>query len=639
MQNYDYEQSQAYDYRGKRGLILLRVSTEEQEKKYGFPSQLREIMEKVIKPRGIRILDPNKFIKYDTYTGMEFREREILEEILRMARNKEFDVLIMDVLDRLGRVGLPREIYRAELRLHGIRILTTKAEEHADDDSLMGQMIRLLHGFKAEEERNDIIRRTENGRRERVLKDHKMLGNHICKYGFKFKDEGKGAYVLDDDPIKIELDNGRILLDENGEPWTEVKVRRYMFNAIDQGESIRSIALYLSSQHIPTGKEGAWNASLIKRVLANRYSRILSDQPILAYGYLIVSDENGTPYTEASVAQIIYELHDQGLKERNIVQTLNQKHIPTGREASWTPAVVSAMLSDEFVIGKAAAFVTRTIRDAGHKRLIKLPKDEWVYLPEGTVPPILVTEDGRPDIAQYERVQKRLEGNQKFSARNNHDPYSYLLRGGFIKCSYCGGNMQPNIHRQIKTYTCTSVTEGRCKERNLIYAHIPEKRAWEIALEIIRDPSEVDRKIEALKKEDPNAERREYITGELAKVKAKQKRDWNRLEDEDLDDDTYSEIKLRLKELADLKRGYENELAREINIHEEWRKAQDQLKYFHKRCQEMREKIDDPEYIPEGKFKREAIEFFGITAWIRKAGSDQRVEIQLNPPSIVSHTI
>src|SRR5205085_10273723 len=124
--------------------------------------------------------------------------------------------------------------------------------------------------------------------------------------------------------------------------------------AVDQGESIRGIALYLSSQHIPTGKEGAWNVSLIKRYLANRHSsRIPSDQPILAYGYLIVSDENGNPYTEASIAQIIYGLHDQGLKERNIAKTLNKKHIPTGREASWTPAVVSDMLSDEFVIGKA----------------------------------------------------------------------------------------------------------------------------------------------------------------------------------------------------------------------------------------------------------------------------------------------
>ena len=200
--------------------------------------------------------------------------------------------------------------------------------------------------------------------------------------------------------------------------------------------------------------------------------------------------------------------------------------------------------------------------------------------------------------------------------------------------------MQPNIHHQAKTYTCTTARslDGRCKEKNMIYASIPDKEAWSVAVEIIRDPSKVDSKIEALKTADPNAERREYITGELAKIKAKQKRLRERLEDEDLDDETYAEVKARLKELADLKKGYESELAKEINIHEEWRKIQDQLTHFHKRCQEMREKLDDLEYKPDDKFKREAIQFFGITAWVWKTNHKPRIEIQLNPPSIASGT-
>ena len=229
MQNYNIDNNSGYDYRGKRGVVLLRVSTEEQEKKYGFPSQLRSIREKLIEPLGIRILDEEKYIIRDTYTGMEFRERAELAKILEMAKRREFDVLVMDVLDRLGRVGLPREIYRAELRMHGVRILTTKPEEHADDDSIMGQMIRLLHGFKSETERDDIVRRTQNGKLERVLKDHKLLGAPTPKYGWKFKDEDRGEYVLDNDSIEINLD-GTILRDENGEPWTKAKVRRYMFD-------------------------------------------------------------------------------------------------------------------------------------------------------------------------------------------------------------------------------------------------------------------------------------------------------------------------------------------------------------------------------------------------------------------------
>ena len=644
MQNYN-EQNQEYDYRGERGLILLRVSTEEQEKHYGFPSQLREVMEKVVKPRGIRISDPNKYIKYDTYTGMEFRERAILDEILRMAKNKEFDVLIMDVLDRLGRVGLPREIYRAELRMHGVRTLTTKPEEHADDDSLMGQMIRLLHGFKSEEERNDIIRRTQNGKRERVLKDHKLLGNHPNKYGWKYADEDKGAYILDEDPIRIELGNGRILRDENGEVWTKAKVRRRMFVWIEQGWTVRVIAAYLTSQHIPTHRGDKWDARLVKIILSKRDLNLTSNQPILAYGYIVVMDENSQPYTEISIAEVIYALQDKGLGDSKIAKFLNEKHIPTGRETIWLPATVNHMLSDEYVLGRAAAFTHKYVKKPGGKyRQFKRPKDEQLPLPDGVVPPILVTEDGKPDMALFERVQERKKANQKGARRNNQNPHNYVLRGGYIKCGYCGAVMRTASPTREKNgiryrYICinTAYTANKCDKSNKITAHIADNYAWSKAVEIIRDPSQVDRKLEARRKADPNAERREYITGELAKIKASRTRLMQRLEDEDLDDESYADVKRRLKELADLKRGYEHELTLENNIHEEWKKIQEQLKNFHRKCGEYRDKIDDHNYEPDYEFKREAIEFFGIVVRVRKGRNEDRMEAESNPPSIVSN--
>ena len=87
----------------------------------------------------------------------------------------------------------------------------------------MGQMIRLLHGFKSEEERNDILRRTQNGRRERVEGDHKLLGTHSAKYGYKFRDAEKSGYIVDNDPIVL---GGVTLTDESGEVWTKARVRR-----------------------------------------------------------------------------------------------------------------------------------------------------------------------------------------------------------------------------------------------------------------------------------------------------------------------------------------------------------------------------------------------------------------------------
>jgi DNA invertase Pin-like site-specific DNA recombinase len=642
MQNYNNEQNQEYDYRGKRGLILLRVSTEEQEKKYGLAAQLRSIREKLIEPRGIRIPNEETHIIRDTYTGMEFQDREVLHKIREMAQRGEFDVLVMDVLDRLGRVGMPREIYRAELKMLGIHFLTTKEEEHADDDSMLGQMIRLWHGWKSEGERNDIIRRTQNGKRERVLKDNKLLGTPGPKYGWKFKDGDKGAYILNNDPITIELDNERILLDEDGEPWTPVKVRQYMFHTIDNGGSIKSIVKYLSSHHIPTSKGGRWEISLVRRILNNRHSFTPRDQPILAYGYLTVLDENGDPWTEASVAQLIYELNDKGMNEKNIVKLLNEKRVPTGRETAWEGSTVSYMLEDEFVIGKAAAYKQQTIKIPGKKKTVKkTPKDQWVYLPEGTVPPILVTEDGKPDIALFERVQSRLAANQKSSLRNNKSPHNYLLRGGYAKCGYCGGTMQATkITAYTPGYRCntTSSVNGKCKMHNAVSASVIDPIAWEEAVKLIRDPSKVDQEVEARRTQDPNAEKRQHLTNELAKVNASRARLTKRLEDEDLDDETYADIKRRLKELAEMKRGYETALNTEIDIHEEWRKTQEKLNHFHQRCQEMREKLDDPEFIADHKFKREAIEFFGIVVWVWKTDHRPRFEIELYTPSLASNT-
>jgi site-specific DNA recombinase len=171
------------DYRGNNAVIYLRVSSEEQKKKYGFSSQLASINEKLIKNLGIVSKEEN--IIRDAYTGMKFRDRPELTKILAMAERHEFDILIMDTLDRLGRKGLQRELYRAELRNHGVRILTTEPGEHADDDSLMGEMVRLLYGFKAEQERNDIVRRTLNGRKERA-KEGKLIPSRIPLYGYQW---------------------------------------------------------------------------------------------------------------------------------------------------------------------------------------------------------------------------------------------------------------------------------------------------------------------------------------------------------------------------------------------------------------------------------------------------------------------
>ncbi|HEY0754545.1 MAG TPA: hypothetical protein VGD98_11320, partial [Ktedonobacteraceae bacterium] len=86
----------------------------------------RVIREFLIKPLALE-LEEEKTVIHDTYTGLEYRYRAALDEILRMAERKEFDVLCVDVLDRgLGRKGVSREVFRGQLRELGIHILSTE---------------------------------------------------------------------------------------------------------------------------------------------------------------------------------------------------------------------------------------------------------------------------------------------------------------------------------------------------------------------------------------------------------------------------------------------------------------------------------------------------------------------------------
>src|SRR5450759_2934614 len=135
-------------YRGKRALMFTRVSTPKQIEMYGHAWQEMQIRKLLIEPLGLQ-LDEERHIIRDTYSGLEYRYREALDTILAMAEKGEIDVVCMEVLDRgLGRKGLLREMFRLQLSELGVRILTTDPNEHADDDSLIGEMIRLIKGYK-----------------------------------------------------------------------------------------------------------------------------------------------------------------------------------------------------------------------------------------------------------------------------------------------------------------------------------------------------------------------------------------------------------------------------------------------------------------------------------------------------------
>src|SRR2546428_472105 len=168
-----------------------------------------------------------------------------------MAERHEFDVLLMDVLDRgLGRKALARELYRMQLLELGVRILTTDPSDHADDDSLEGQIIRFHKGIKAEEEVKDLVRRTSDGRRQKALGNGekgipgKIVGNGTRLYGYQ--------YIVDEhgDRIGYELNFSVVHVEADGTEWTEIKVVRFIFESAAEGISTRQICKMLNDKGI-----------------------------------------------------------------------------------------------------------------------------------------------------------------------------------------------------------------------------------------------------------------------------------------------------------------------------------------------------------------------------------------------------
>ena len=96
-----------------------------------------------------------------------------LNKIREMARNSEFDVLVVRELDRLSRNLAKQLIIEEELKRYGVRIEYVLAEY---DDTPEGRLQKHIRATIAEYEREKIKERLVRGRRQSV-----KAGNVTCK--------------------------------------------------------------------------------------------------------------------------------------------------------------------------------------------------------------------------------------------------------------------------------------------------------------------------------------------------------------------------------------------------------------------------------------------------------------------------
>ncbi|MBV9689199.1 MAG: recombinase family protein [Ktedonobacteraceae bacterium] len=172
-----------------RAVIYARVSTDKQEDDGTSLDTQVENCERIALQEGIFVVETFR----EVFTGSLYRERKLLTTLRQMARNHEFEVLIINTFDRLSRNQTHLAVLIDEMEHLGIKILCVKEKF---DETPAGQFMRNALGFVAEVERQKIIERTHTGRMKRIT-NGRMLSNARPRYGYKWADERKSHLELD----------------------------------------------------------------------------------------------------------------------------------------------------------------------------------------------------------------------------------------------------------------------------------------------------------------------------------------------------------------------------------------------------------------------------------------------------------
>jgi site-specific DNA recombinase len=213
------------------------------------------------------IADSHKFS--DGKSAKYWRDRKGLQALLQAAKHGEFEYVVMYRLDRFSRNRDHQIIIREQLQYYGVKVITLDPEEHADDDSISGKIIREIFYIFAELELKKITERCQDGLKERYEGGYIPVSRRP-KYGYIWEDRTaikdgrervipKAAYVLNPKVVYTAPD---------GTEWTEGQIVAFVYNTVDSGASLRSVAHSLTDKGIltPDGKAN-WSPQTILDML------------------------------------------------------------------------------------------------------------------------------------------------------------------------------------------------------------------------------------------------------------------------------------------------------------------------------------------------------------------------------------
>ncbi|GCF07817.1 recombinase family protein [Dictyobacter arantiisoli] len=469
-----------------------------------------------------------------------------------------------------------------QLKEAGIRVVSADPEDHSDDESSWGELIRYLRGKAAEDEVKNIRHRTMGGRRAKATGDPEkgippmlICGGH-SRYGYKWVTNDKGR------KIGTEPDHTVIYVSQDGIEWTGVDVIKFLFQSSANGATIKRIAVTLNEMGVPSpyklkgiqrrdAHKAIWQPSAIARMLRDK-------------GYA----GEVTLFKEKVVGK------RSNAKRPGAKSEIREKTDPSEQVTIEIPSIISIELYQQ-----VQKQLDKNKRQAGRNN--KNPEDFLM----------------RSGLAFCGYCGSRMMGKRRVRKNKNGTEtplFGYTCIGRYGQLEKCKG--------------CW------------IDARIVDRATWEKVIEIIDNPEVVDEAVTKKRKKDPTAGNRVKIKTKIKEIEAQQETFRTQLRDlmlkGVLDQGTQEFLSTELKQLSERLQEWNTKLIENEDVHQEWKKIEDKLNDVHKTCRQLSEQIHDPEYAPTYQEKRDLVEFFKITATIWKADHSPRFKLESNVVDIVT---
>lgn len=239
----------------KRVLCLYRVSSLKQVQDNDIPLQRAETKAFIAKKASEGwVFCGEKLEKGISGYKNKVKDRDILIEILQMAEQHEFDILLVYMSDRLGRREDETPFYVAQLNQIGIEVWSVnegqlKTEDHID------KLINYIRFWKAEGESRTTGIRVRDAQIE-MIKQGKFAGGSI-PFGYDLVYTGeinpKGKAVR---KVVVNKEQAKIVY----------KIFDYVYS---YGYGYKKIAIELNSSGISSPKGMKWNNTSVGNILKN----------------------------------------------------------------------------------------------------------------------------------------------------------------------------------------------------------------------------------------------------------------------------------------------------------------------------------------------------------------------------------